>query len=398
MKIAHIISYFQPMMGYQEYYLAKIQSELGHTVLIITSDRISKSAGKVYGHRYIGTGFFREEGVPVIRLPCLFEYASNNVIIGVKKVLKEYSPDVVHAHGVISPSTIMSLLLKNKLNYKIVVDSHMDYSYQSKELYRRLIFHFITKNPIFRKIIKTTDRFIAISDSVQRWVSIELGIKFSNIKKIPLGADVKIFSPNILHRNEIREKLNINENEILIIYAGRLVPKKEIEVLLFAATPLIQENREIKILLLGSGSSIYIKYLKNLVIKKNIKSNVIFHNFVHRKDLVKFYNAADLGVWTGRPSNTIQEAMSTGLPIIIVKRSMTKHLLGNRNGLSFPRGDIRTLRNHLRKIIYNIELRYEMGKRSRELVVNNFSWRVLTEKTITLYKDICSITQLHDSK
>jgi hypothetical protein len=39
MKIVHIVDYFQPVLGYQEAFLAKEHAKLGHEVFVITSDR-----------------------------------------------------------------------------------------------------------------------------------------------------------------------------------------------------------------------------------------------------------------------------------------------------------------------------------------------------------------------
>ena len=39
MKIIHVVDYFQPILGYQEVFLAKEQAKLGHDVVVITSDR-----------------------------------------------------------------------------------------------------------------------------------------------------------------------------------------------------------------------------------------------------------------------------------------------------------------------------------------------------------------------
>ena len=39
MKIVHLTSYFQPQLGYQEYFLAREHIKLGHDVWVVTSDR-----------------------------------------------------------------------------------------------------------------------------------------------------------------------------------------------------------------------------------------------------------------------------------------------------------------------------------------------------------------------
>ena len=38
MKIVHLVDYFQPKVGYQEYFLALEHQKLGHDIRVITSD------------------------------------------------------------------------------------------------------------------------------------------------------------------------------------------------------------------------------------------------------------------------------------------------------------------------------------------------------------------------
>ena len=40
MKIVHLMGYFVPELGYQEYYLAKKHKEMGHDVYVIASDML----------------------------------------------------------------------------------------------------------------------------------------------------------------------------------------------------------------------------------------------------------------------------------------------------------------------------------------------------------------------
>jgi len=389
MKIAHVISYFQPRLGYQEYYLAKKQQEMGHEVRVFTSDRMSENTGKVLGGRYLGSGRFYEEGVMVIRLPCIFEYANNVLMWGLIKELKEFRPDIVHAHeGMTSFSSFTSLILKDLLKYKVIVDCHMDYSLQSKTKIRRLLLHLLSKNIICRYSLKKADGYIAIAESSRKWLSIEFGIDYGKIEFIPLGAETRLFFQDVFERNRQRERLDIKENEILVIYAGKLVPAKEIRVLLLATAPLIHKYGNPQIILVGNGSRDYLIKLKQLVCKLGIDNNVRFFNFISRKTLPTLYNAADIGVWPGRSSITIVEAMATGLPIVIAQSDRTSHYLKYNNGFSFRRGDVEGLRSVLETLLLNESLRKSMGARGRKLVERDLNWSKIAKQTLELYHRI----------
>jgi hypothetical protein len=79
MKIVHLIDYFQPVLGYQEAFLAREQLRLGNEVTVVTSDRYApfpdymNTVYPLLGERIRAPGRFIEEGIPVWRLPVQFE-------------------------------------------------------------------------------------------------------------------------------------------------------------------------------------------------------------------------------------------------------------------------------------------------------------------------------------
>lgn len=394
MKIAHVINYFQPKLGYQEFYLAKEQQKIGHEVCVIASDRYapfpnySETVGKVLGDRYVGQGTFIEEGLTVIRLPLIFEFASNVFLLGLKKVLAIFHPDVVHAHGVTSPITLETIILKDLLQYKLFFDCHADYLNQSKSLLRWLIFNLIAKNPFHRYLYRRADGYIAVAESSHIWLSKELGIPYDKIEVIPLGADSNLFSPNVSKRRIMRDKLGVSKDDVLIVYAGKIVPEKDIEVLLEASGPLINKHRNVKILLIGSGPKEYTTKLRQIMEKYKITKNVLYYPFQHKTVLPNFYNAGDIGVWPGSDSITILEAIATGLPVIIPRSYRNLHYIEYRNGFNFTRGNSKELKNCLEILIVDEELREKMSLKSYKLVEEKLNWNVITKQTVDLYQKV----------
>jgi len=394
MKIAHVQPFFQPKLGYQEFYLAKEQQNMGHEVCVITSDRyalfpdFSRTVGEILGKRYVGRGAFVEEGLKVIRLPLIFEIASNNVLLGLRRALADFSPDIVHAHGATAPTTMAAIMFKAALRYKVVVDCHMDYSLESKSKMRRTIFYLWSRNPVCRWLLRRADGYIAVAESVRRWLSREWGICYDRIHVIPLGAESNLFSPNKFKRKNIRKKLGVEEEDVLIIYAGKLIPEKDIEILLNAAAPLIDKHRNVKVLLIGNAPKEYMDKLLQLVDKYKIRRNVLFYPFQHKTMLPEFYNAGDVGVWPGQDSITIVEAMATGLPVILPRSDRNLHYLEYKNGFNFQRGNPKELQSCLEKLVVNADLRQKMGLRSNKLVKEKLSWDAIASQTSTFYQEM----------
>jgi glycosyltransferase involved in cell wall biosynthesis len=64
------------------------------------------------------------------------------------------------------------------------------------------------------------------------------------------------------------------------------------------------------------------------------------------------------------------------------------HLLKFENGFSYAEGDVAGLRKRIHILLGNVELRREMGKRSRELVEQELCWDRIAEKHLKIYNSI----------
>jgi glycosyltransferase involved in cell wall biosynthesis len=393
LRIVHVIPYFQPKLGYQEYYLAKEQQKLGHEVFVVCSDRYypfsnyEETVQKVLGDRKRAPGTFYEESLMVVRLPTLLEFASDNIYIHLERTIKKINPDIIHAHGVFSYSTFCLCIMKRKYKYRLIVDCHMDYEHQSDIWYRRIIFKTIAKNRFYKNVLKQIDRFMGITMSSIKWLVQEHGLSESDIDFVPLGVDTDLFIHSTTSRLLIRKKYGIQDEDILIITAGRSEPNKNIDILLRSCIPLIKNQRTLKIMIIGSKKGTYYEQLYRIVIDSDVVENILFLEFVEREKLPAYYSAADIGIWPGKPSITIQEAMSTSLPIILADAESTRHLIHD-NGLTYPNGNIISLREKTYTLLSDAVSMRLMGINSRILATNHFSWLKIAKNSLEIYEKV----------
>jgi glycosyltransferase involved in cell wall biosynthesis len=393
MKIAVVMSYFQPKLGYQEYYLVKEQLKMGHEVRVFTSDRYqySKSFSQIFGSvlkgRVVGEGEFIEEGVKVVRLPCAFEFQDQIFVKNLRSALVGFNPDIICIHDEISYCALISLTQKILLKRPLVADVHADYINMSSNFIRRLVFHILSKNPIYRQLYKKSDAFIAITEDSKKWLANEFGIENNRITIVPLAAETENFYPDPTKRNQIREKYEF-DTSVVIIYAGKLIPGKDIELLLQAALLLNKKGLDIKVLIVGSGPTDYESKLYALVKEQKIEKIVFFKRFVDKKHLPSLYNAADIGVWPGDPSITIIEAMAVGLPIVLPFLGSTSHLFGYDVGFHFKRGNITELATCLELLVSDKNLRRKKGLEGHRMVTDRLNWQSVNAKTVSIYEDV----------
>lgn len=379
LRIMHVVNFFDPRLGYTEFYIAKKQAEYGFDVCVVSSD-YPKS-----GNQRWSSGLTKMDGIDVFYLKGACEFRGNVLFFNpfaLRVVIRDFSPDIIHCHDLFSPLSQEVLLLKDSYNYKVISDSITGISPFGSILL--LSFKRFFDHSMFGRI----DALFACNNAIHKFFNEALGVSSSKIHLIPLGADIKLFRPDRDQRERNRKLLGIFPEDVVGIYTGKFLSSKRIHDLLVASKLVIEQRKDFKLILLGDGPPRYTKKLKFLIKKLRIENNVLTVKTVHRTELPNFYNAADFAVWPGTFSISIIEAMACGLPIIIAKSDWTSHYLDYENGYSFKAGDIDSLSSIMLKLVGDPDLRNLMGIRSRKLVEDRLNWDKIVEKYVAVYTKV----------
>jgi len=204
--------------------------------------------------------------------------------------------DVIHTHGMVGAfiTKILSFLFRKRC----VVSTHAIYNLQTRSIMACLLKH----------ILGSFDRIFTLSNQSKDEL-IAIGLNSKNLEVYTYWVDQDRFRPQ--NKNEAK-KLCGWEGKFIVLFVGRLVPYKGVRLVADSATRL---NKEIFIAIIGEGP------LHDEIeqIAEKCK-NIIFVGRINNKDLVKYYNAADLFV---APSmyeegfgRVFLEALSCGTPVI----------------------------------------------------------------------------------
>lgn len=395
MKIVHLMGYFVPEFGYQEYYLAKEHKKMGHDVYVIASDmlypfpnleKMLKDAGVKNTSRKRKAGFSLVDGLKLYRLPHFFEYNDFILCTGICRVLEKIKPDIVFAHESRQGLTCQAAFYKEKFGFKLVVDQHDFYhKIPSHPWWKKLIRfldYFLFRKFIVNYSLSRADSIIAVTNETKDFLTKTHKINPKNIFLVPLGVDTDFFKFDNKARKNIRKKFKIKEKDIAIVFSGIIVRRKGLELLINALSEI--KNKDAKLIIVGSGDKSYMQELKNLS-KNLIGENVIFTGFV-KKDYIKdYFSAADIGVWPGNNSVSIMEAMACKLPIIMVDLQLS-HLVDYNNGLKFSLHDKDRLKAALEKLINNKNLRLEMADNSVLAIKKYYSYNLIAKQFLNAVK------------
>ncbi len=236
------------------------------------------------------------------------------------------------------------------------------------------------------KIFKNAiDVWIAVSQSNKEILEKRYN-KF--VRVIPNGVDIEEFKPDEKKALKIRKKFNL-ENKKVILSVGRVVGWKGYQNVIKA---LCEEKlKDFVYVIVGDGE--YLEELKRLVKFLNLQERVIFLGKKAHYELSGYYLLGDVFI---QPSIGYEafgivliEAMACGLPVVGSSSGGIKELIKNgENGYLIDNPlDIEEIS---KKIFLAFENRENLGKRGREFVEKNYSWKKIAERFL---KEIRSYEQ-----
>ena len=259
-----------------------------------------------------------------------------------------------------------------------------------------------TSSGLKRKLLIMIDRIasllstkiICVSPSVcQR--SLEDKLNPSNKQQILAngtcnGIDTVRFDRDRLDNNtllNLRTKFNINENDFIIGFTGRLVKDKGIIELIESFKLLSYKYNNIKLLLVGMlevRDGLPTDIIK--IIKEN--HNIITTGYINNSQIENYYGIMDLFILPsyreGFPTSVL-EASSMKLPVITTKvTGCIDSILDGKTGL-FTTHNSNDIANNIEKFILNNNLQQECGKNGREFVVNKFAQNLVWREIEKLY-------------
>lgn len=173
------------------------------------------------------------------------------------------------------------------------------------------------------------------------------------------------FAPG--ERDAMRASLGIRDDEIVIVFSAKLIPRKDPMTLLRAMQQSDQRQR-LAVLFLGDGE--LRPQLESYAREHDL--HAIFAGFINQTALPKHYAIGDVFCLPSlfEPRGTvINEAMAAGLPVIATTRcgaagDIVRH---GENGFIFEPGDVAALARAF-DAIADADLRARMSERSRAII------------------------------
>ncbi len=216
------------------------------------------------------------------------------------KMFKAGKYDIVHIHG--NSATIAPELLLAKLSG---IKARIAHSHNTTCSHMKA--HKILK-PMFNLLC--TDRF-ACGELAGKWLFDDKPFHVINN-----GFITERFIFNNDSRNEIRKKLKIEENDLLIGHIGRFNEQKNHPYLIQVFEKVVEKNPDTYLLLVGNGPDF--EKINSIINQHKFKENIIVYG--ESNEAEKLYAAMDVMVFPSKFEGlpvTLIEAQISGLPCVI---------------------------------------------------------------------------------
>jgi glycosyltransferase involved in cell wall biosynthesis len=299
-----------------------------------------------------------------------------------KKINKKI--DVFHAHDWLVATA--GIGLKHVFRKPLLVTMH------STEMGRRDGLHTQTEKMIHETEAWLTYeawKVICCSDYMVSHVGYAFGLPEDKMVMIPNGVRLPAYQKTMkLCDKNIRVMFALPEEKI-ILYVGRLVYEKGIQILVNAA-PKILEKVNAKFIIVGSG---YMKeQLSNIVKSMNLEKKILFSGFVEEDILLKLQMYADVSVVPSlfEPFGIVAlEAMAAGSPVVVSDTGGLSEIVDhNSTGVKVYPNNPESLAWGVTKTLLDDKYREYIRKNAYKKIREKYNWKKIALQTKQIYKSV----------
>lgn len=205
------------------------------------------------------------------------------------------------------------------------------------------------------------------------------------------GIDTAYFDPAQFEdaaRHTFRKELNIEADDQVFCFVGRMVTDKGINEMIGAFTHLRQQRSHVKLLLVGPFEN------ELTPVDKDTEETILHHPDIrfldYQEDVRPYLCCSDVFVFPsyreGFP-NVVLQAGALGLPAIVSDINGSNEIVQHgRNGLIVPVKNVDALFDAMLELTDNTARRKKMAAVSRELILERYDQVLLWEKILEEYR------------
>lgn len=372
MRIALVTPWFAPHVGGVESHVRGLAANLarrGHEVTVLTSNYARLAPRETL------------EGFTVRRVPSLGVVLRTPITPALQKAIRPGEFDVVHAHSPPPLSAYYAALASERARTPFVITYHCDLELPTPfgralvELYRRT-FGAQTMRRASRVIV-TTETYAATSRAIWRYTP----------EVIPNAVDHVRFHPGV-DGSAVRHRLNLRDEDRVVLFVGRVVPHKGIDYLVEAAKYVPDATFVV------AGDGPFLPTARRLAATFGVEDRVLFLGRLRYRDLPAVFAACDVFVLPSASrleafGIVALEAMATARAVVVTDIPGVREVVEDGvEGLIADPVNPEDLAEKIRTLLDDPEARAEMGARGRQKVETRFGIAQVADAVEAVYRSV----------
>ena len=327
----------------QQHHLAERLSLKGHKIRVIDYEILWRTDGgkKLFSRRHVFNGvskIFKDVGITVIRpgilkihlldyVSMLFTYPRE-----IKRQIKDFKPDVIVSHSILSNYLAMRLSKKNNVPFIF----HMTDAQHTIIPYKFL-------QPIGKiiesKILKNADRVVVINEKLRDY-AIRMGAKPEDTYVVRAGIDHEKYNLSV-DGSEIRAQYGIEKDDFVLFFMGFLYHFSGLKEVAIEMSKNKNE-KNIKFLIVGEGDAF--NGLQRIREENHLNDQIILTGKKPYQEIPAFIAASDICLLPAYPTEMIMqdivpikmyEYMAMGKPVITTKLPGIMKEFGDGHGVIY---------------------------------------------------------------
>ena len=325
----------------------------------------------------------KSEGVDMINLPDPKSKLEHSWATNLKKYLASCNdrPDILHFHGVWMPADmcVANYGIKNHIPYVINPRGDTEtarINYNRLKKWKKLI----AWNLWSKKVVNNAACIIATSEQERKSIR-SLGSNVP-VAVIPNGIELDAFPNEVVH--------NHGEKKV-VLFLSRVNPIKGINYLIEAWGKLPMSLREEWELHIAGNSDPkeYIHTLETMVSSLNLSETIKFVGPITGEAKMRKYQDSNLFILptlNENFGNVVAEAMMCECPVITTKNAPWSCLSEDKCGWWVDLSVENLVSSLFEAMSLSDDERHELGKKSRQCIINRYAATAVAKKTMDVYK------------
>lgn len=387
MLILHLSWEYPPIvyggLGRHVHSLAEQQAAQGHEVVVVTQTEDAAGTEQLAGVTVVRA----PRDVPIVPLDndhlltwvAGLEHSMTRSVI---RLAREWRPDVIHAHD--------WMVAHVAATAREVFERPLVTTFHATEAGR----HQGWLPPGLPQSIHSVEWWLAANStrvvtcsSHMRWETSRLfGVGRQGSDVVPNGINPSEWSVGNRQAVEAREK-HANDGP-LIVFTGRLEWEKGVHILLDAIQLLRKKYPGVRLAVAGKGGKS--AELRKQSARLKLGKNVAFVGWLPEGELHSLVAAADVAVVPSlyEPFGLVAlEAVALGTPVVVSDTGGLTEIADNdRVGLTFLRGDAKSLATTLDSVLVDTEATRKRVATATKTLSDRYSWERVAEATDRTYE------------